>query len=390
MKPDVIVVGAGFSGAVIAERCAAVAQKRVLMLEQREHVGGNCYDYKNEDGILIHHYGPHLFHTNKKKVWEYLSQFTDWHPYEHKVLTRVDEQLVPLPFNLNTLGKLYEKDEAEAIECLLKDQYGYGAKVPILELKRSSLHELRALGQLVYDKFFVNYTVKQWGCKPEDISPEVTARVPVVISRDDRYFHDEYQAIPVHGYTFLFERMLSHSKITINLNCDATRRISLDQQSGQIYFDGEIFEGLLVFTGMLDALFDYVHGELPYRSLQFVYERHQTEFYQPATTVNYPNEELYTRITEFKNIIPVVSDYTVIFKVYPQDFDRQDPLKNVPYYPIFNAENMAAHGVYKRLAQRFSNLVVLGRLADYQYYNMDDAVNNALSCFGRMSDDWVL
>ena len=193
-------------------------------------------------------------------MWEYLSQFTDWHPYEHKVLTRVDEQLVPLPFNLNTLGKLYEKDEAEAIECLLKDQYGYGAKVPILELKRSSLHELRALGQLVYDKFFVNYTVKQWGCKPEDISPEVTARVPVVISRDDRYFHDEYQAIPVHGYTFLFERMLSHSKITINLNCDATRRISLDQQSGQIYFDGEIFEGLLVFTGMLDALFDYVHG----------------------------------------------------------------------------------------------------------------------------------
>ena len=389
MKPDVIVVGAGFSGAVIAERCAAVAQKRVLMLEQREHVGGNCYDYKNEDGILIHHYGPHLFHTNKKKVWEYLSQFTDWHPYEHKVLTRVDKQLVPLPFNLNTLGMLYEKDEAKAIECLLQDQYGYGARVPILELKRSSLNELRTLGQLVYDKFFVNYTVKQWGCKPEDIAPEVTARVPVVISRDDRYFHDEYQAIPVDGYTVLLERMLSHPKITINLNCDASSRISLDQLSGEIYFDGEIFEGVLVFTGMLDALFDYVHGELPYRSLQFVYERHRKEFYQPATTVNYPNEERYTRITEFKNITPVVSDYTVIVKEYPQDFDRQDPLKNVPYYPVFNAENMEAHGVYKRMAQRFSNLVVLGRLADYQYYNMDDAVNNALSCFERLSDDWV-
>ncbi len=384
MKPDVIVVGAGFSGAVVAERCANVANQRVLVLEQREHMGGNCYDYHNEDGILVHHYGPHLFHTNKKKVWDYLSQFTQWHPYEHKVLSRVDEQLVPLPFNLNTLDKLYPKDQAEAIASLLISKYGEGAKVPILELKQSNEEALQGLGQLVYNKFFVNYTVKQWGCKPEDIAPEVTARVPVVISRDDRYFHDTYQAIPINGYTAVFKRMLSHPNITLTLNCDATQSIALDKASGQIYFDGEVFEGKLVFTGMLDALFDYVHGELPYRSLQFVYERHEQGFFQPATTVNYPNEERFTRITEFKHIVPVETDNTVIVKEYPQDFDRHDPEKNVPYYPVFNQSNRQAHATYQALTQQFSNLVVLGRLADYKYYNMDDAVNNALSCFERV------
>lgn len=387
MKPDVIVVGAGFSGAVVAERCANVANQRVLVLEQREHIGGNCYDYKNEDGILVHHYGPHLFHTNKKKVWDYLSLFTQWHPYEHKVLSRVDEQLVPLPFNLNTLDKLYPKDHAKTIASLLISKYGEGAKVPILELKQSNEQALQALGKLVYDKFFVNYTVKQWGCKPEDISPEVTARVPVVISRDDRYFHDTYQAIPIDGYTALFERMLSHINITLTLNCDATRRIRLDKTSGQIYFDGEVFEGKLVFTGMLDSLFDYVHGELPYRSLQFVYEHHQQSFFQPATTVNYPNEERFTRITEFKHIVPAMSENTVIVKEYPQDFDRHDPEKNVPYYPVFNESNMQAHKTYQTLTQQFSNLVVLGRLADYKYYNMDDAVNNALCCFERFFNE---
>lgn len=387
MKPDVIVVGAGFSGAVVAERCANVANQRVLVLEQREHMGGNCYDYQNEDGILVHHYGPHLFHTNKKKVWDYLSQFTQWHPYEHKVLSRVDEQLVPLPFNLNTLDKLYPKDQAEAIASLLISKYGEGAKVPILELKQSNEEVLQGLGQLVYDKFFVNYTVKQWGCKPEDIAPEVTARVPVVISRDDRYFHDTYQAIPINGYTAVFKRMLSHPNITLTLNCDATHRIALDKTSGQIYFDGEVFEGKLVFTGMLDALFDYVHGELPYRSLQFVYERHEQGFFQPATTVNFPNEERFTRITEFKHIVPVETDNTVIVKEYPQDFDRHDPEKNVPYYPVFNQSNSQAHATYQALTQQFSNLVVLGRLADYKYYNMDDAVNNALSCFEKLNGD---
>jgi|TARA_R110002012_G_scaffold322104_2_gene555779 UDP-galactopyranose mutase len=380
-QPDIIVVGAGFSGAVMAERLASQSDKRVLILEQREHIGGNCYDYKNADGILIHQYGPHLFHTNKQHVWEYLSQFTQWHSYEHEVLSSVESKLVPLPFNLNTLDALYPQEQANEISELLIGNFGEGAKVPILELKQSAEPFLRELGALVYDKFFVNYTVKQWGCKPEEISPEVTARVPVVISRDNRYFHDTYQAIPAQGYTALFERMLAHKNIQVELNCDAIKRIALDSASGNILFDGAVFHGKLVFTGMLDALFGYIHGDLPYRSLRFEYEQVNVPFYQPATTVNYPNHEAFTRITEFKHILPADSPNTVIVKEYPQQFDRFDDNCNIPYYPIFNDENTQAHSRYKSFAKNFRQLLVLGRLADYKYYNMDDAVNNALAFF---------
>ncbi|RDV25052.1 UDP-galactopyranose mutase [Alteromonas aestuariivivens] len=385
INPDVIVIGAGFSGAVIAERFATVANKKVLVLEQREHIAGNCYDYKNEDGILVHRYGPHLFHTNKQHVWDYLSQFTDWHCYEHKVLSRVDNQLVPLPFNLNTLDCLYSVEDARKLKALLFENYGEGQKVPILTLKNSSEPLLRQLGQTVYDKFFVNYTVKQWGCAPEDISPEVTARVPVVISRDNRYFHDFFQAIPAQGYSELFKRMLAHSNIELVLNCDGTQRLSLNRDTGKIYFDGRRFDGQLVYTGMLDGLFSYTHGELPYRSLKFVYERHKKAFYQPATTVNYPNEEAFTRITEFKHILPAESDYTVIVKEYPQNFVRHDPERDIPYYPIFNQKNTKSHDIYQGLVRQFPNMTVLGRLADYKYYNMDDAVDNALKCFDRLN-----
>ncbi|WP_218310832.1 UDP-galactopyranose mutase [Alteromonas antoniana] len=387
MKPDVIVVGAGFSGAVMAERFASVANKHVLVLEQRSHIGGNCYDFKNEHGIVVHQYGPHLFHTSKEQVWQYLSQFTEWHRYEHEVLSRVDGNLVPLPFNLNTLDALYPAEEAKRIASLLVNEYGRDAKVPILKLKQSEHDTLRALGQLVYDKFFVNYTVKQWGCKPEDISPEVTARVPVVISRDNRYFHDHYQAIPSQGYTPMFEAMLSHQNIEVELNCNAVARLRLDAGSGAIYFDGERFDGKIIFTGMLDALFDYVAGELPYRSLKFKYETLPVEYYQPATTVNYPNEEAFTRITEFKHILPVTSAHTTIVKEYPQDFDRLDPEKNVPYYPVFTDQNQASHQRYQHQCNQFANLHVLGRLADYKYYNMDDAVANALAMFERIATD---
>lgn len=384
-QPDIIVVGAGFSGAVMAERLASQSNKRVLILEQRAHIGGNCYDYKSADGILIHQYGPHLFHTNKQHVWEYLSQFTQWHPYEHEVLSSVEGKLVPLPFNLNTLDALYPQEQANEISKLLISHFGEGARVPILELKQSEEHLLRELSALVYDKFFVNYTVKQWGCKPEDISPEVTARVPVVISRDNRYFNDPYQAIPAQGYAALFERMLAHENIEVQLNCDATKRIALDSASGNILFDGAVFHGKLVFTGMLDALFGYIHGDLPYRSLRFDYEHVNVPFYQPATTVNYPNHEAFTRITEFKHILPVETPNTVIVKEYPQQFDRFDDNCNIPYYPVFNEANITAHGAYIACTQGFKQLVVLGRLADYKYYNMDDAVNNALACYQKLA-----
>lgn len=384
MTTDVLIIGAGLSGAVIAERFANQLQKRVLVLEQRDHIGGNCYDKLNEHNIMVHQYGPHLFHTSKKEVWEYLSQFTNWHPYEHKVLSKVDGKLVPLPFNLNTLEQLYSKEEARAIEQLLVDTYGYGTKVPILELKSSSDQQLRALGQLVYDKFFVNYTSKQWGCKPEEISPAVTARVPVVISRDNRYFHDTYQAIPAEGYSAMFERMLKSPLIDVQLNQNATTRLQLNNDSGVIRFDGSPFNGPVIYTGMLDQLLKYSDGELPYRSIKFAYETHELDFYQPATTVNYPNEENFTRITEFKHILPCDSNKTTIVKEYPQTFDKDDPERNIPYYPVFNEKNQQAYDRYRATLERFANLTVVGRLADYKYYNMDDAVANALGIFHRL------
>jgi UDP-galactopyranose mutase len=378
---DVIVVGAGFSGAVMAERFASQQNKKVLVLEQRPHIAGNCYDYTDDSGITVHHYGPHLFHTNKEHVWQYLSQFAKWTPYEHKVLGSIDGKLVPIPFNLNTLHQLFPYVQAQEIESLLIEHYGAGGKVPILELRKSPYTTLQQLAELVYEKFFVNYTTKQWGCSPEDISPEVTARVPIVISRDDRYFHDKYQAIPSQGYTQLIANILNHDNIEVRLNTDATSLIRLIDATKSVEFKGQEFNGKLVFTGMLDQLFDYSDGELPYRSLQFDFQTLDTPEFQPNTTVNYPNEHAYTRITEFKHILKQGSDQTVIVKEYSQDYDRHDPTKNVPYYPIFNQDNQQKFDQYKKRLAYFKNIISAGRLADYKYYNMDDAVGNVLSYF---------
>lgn len=385
LTKQAIVVGAGYSGAVLAERMASQLGFNVAILEQRDHIAGNCYDYKDDNGVIVHKYGPHLFHTNKLDVWQYLSQFTQWHPYEHEVLTRVDGQLVPLPFNLNTLHDLYPANEAAALEAKLLEKYGYNDKVPILRLLEQTDPDLQALAQMVWDKFFINYTTKQWGCKPEDISPAVTARVPVVLSRDNRYFQDKYQAIPVQGYTAMFKNMLDNDKIDLCLNQDFLTLADINLCSQEISIAGQKYNGIVVYTGMLDHLFNFCFGELPYRSLQFKLESHQTACFQPATTVNYPNEEQFTRITEFKHILPCDSTATTIVKEYPQDYDRKDKTKNIPYYPVFNNDNQSIYDRYKELAAKFSNLLTIGRLANYQYFNMDDAVNNALVAYETLA-----
>ncbi len=379
MQYDAIVVGAGLSGAVMAEQMATVLNWRVLVLDQRPHLAGNCFDERDQFGCLIHRYGPHLFHTNKKPVWDYLSRFTSWQPYEHKVLAQVGDLQIPLPFNLNSLYRLYQPEQANLLERQLLQRYGAGARVPILELRQSGVEALQQLANWIYDNIFVQYTMRQWGISAEQIDPSVLSRVPVVLSRDDRYFHDAYQAMPVGGYSQMIGAMLNHRLIDIEMGVDALTRLTLSE--GRVQFDSEIFQGTVIYTGMLDQLFAYQCGELPYRSLQFVFQSYEYPYYQTATTVNYPLAPDLTRITEFKHILGDKGAGTTVVLEYPQDYDKNDPAKNIPYYPVFTSENQQRYQQYQALALQYPQLLVLGRLAEYKYFNMDDAVANALAIF---------
>lgn len=378
---DFIIIGAGFAGTVLAERLASIKNQRVLIIEKRAHIGGNCYDEFDNHNILVHKYGPHLFHTNNKRVFDYLSQFTEWHLYQHEVLAVVDGQQIPVPFNLNSLYAIFPHSLASTMEAKLIDHFGYGVKVPILNLRENNDPDLKQIADFVYDKIFVNYTAKQWGKKPEDIAAEVTARVPVHISKDNRYFQDQYQAIPKHGYTKIFQTMLSHKNISLLLNTDYRDIFNIDFSNGQMTFMNQTFNGQLIFTGLIDELFESRFGRLPYRSLDFQFEHHQVNQYQQTTTVNYPNDFDFTRITEFKHISKQNVPGTTIVKEFPQDFDRDDPKKDIPYYPIFTAENKAILDKYVDFANQFEQITLVGRLAENRYYDMDDIVERALNVF---------
>ncbi len=377
---EYIVIGAGFSGSVIAERIATILNKKVLVIEKRGHIGGNCYDYKDENGITIHKYGPHLFHTEDKEVFDYLSNFTEWNIYHHHVLAFVDGQKIPLPFNLNSLYKIFPEILAQRIENKLLSIYPYNSKIPILELRRENDEDLKFLADYVYEKIFLYYTAKQWGLKPEDIDPEVTGRVPISISKDNRYFTDKYQVIPKGGYTKIFDNMLNHPNIKLLLNTDFKEMIKLDQENKKILFLGQEFNGNLIFTGMIDELFDFKFGELPYRSLNLQFETLYQDFFQESAVINYPNNYDFTRITEFKHIHPTSANKTVILKEYPQKYQTEI---NIPYYPVFEEKNLSLYNQYKELVPSFANLTLVGRLAEYQYYDMDDIIKKALKTFNE-------
>jgi UDP-galactopyranose mutase len=377
---EYIVIGAGFAGSVIAERIANVLNKKVLVIEKRSHIGGNCYDYKDENGITIHKYGPHLFHTDDKEVFDYLSDFTEWNIYHHHVLAFIDGQKIPLPFNLNSLYKVFPEVLAQKIENKLLNRYPYNSKVPVLELRKENDGDLKFLANYVYEKVFLHYTAKQWGVKPEEIDAEVTGRVPISISKDNRYFTDKYQAIPKGGYTRIFERMLNHPNIKLMLNTDFKEVMEIDLENKKIYFLGQEFKGKLIFTGMIDEFFEYKFGALPYRSLDLKLETVERDYFQEAAVVNYPNDYDFTRITEFKHIHPVESKKTVILKEYPKAYQAG---KDIPYYPVFKEESKELYNKYRELSDGFENLILAGRLADYRYYDMDDIVKRALKVFAK-------
>ncbi len=374
---DFIVVGSGFAGSVIAERIANILNKKVLIIEKRNHIGGNCYDYKDKNGIIIHKYGPHLFHTDFKEVFDYLSNFTDWDLYNHKVLAFIDGKKVPIPFNFNSIKMIFPTNLADRLIEKLINKYPYGSKVPILQLRKENDPDLKFLADFVYEKVFKNYTAKQWNKKPEEIDPEVTARVPVYISTDDRYFTDKYQVIPTEGYTKIFERMLNNKNIKLMLNTDYKEVINIDFERKKIYFFGQEFKGKLIFTGMIDELLNYKFGKLPYRSLDLKFETLEKDYFQEVATVNYPNNYDFTRITEFKHIHPSDTKKTTILKEYPKEYKEGD----IPYYPVFTSENMEKYNRYKEELEKMKQIVPVGRLADYKYYDMDDIVKKALVVF---------
>lgn len=387
-KYDVIVVGAGFAGSVIANRFAHI-NKKVLIIEKRGQIGGNMYDYIDENGVRYHRYGPHIFHTSNKKVVDYLSEFTSWYPYEHRVLGKVDKKIVPIPFNLTSIEQCFDKEKADGLKKLLIDTYGLETKVPILELRKNENQAIKDLAEYIYEKVFKYYTMKQWGLNPEEIDPAVTGRVPVHISYDDRYFQDTYQQMPKDGYTAVFKNLLNSLNIEILLDTDCKDLIKIDSKNNKIYFKGEEFKGKLIYTGAIDELFDYCLGELPYRSLEFVEEVHDGN-YQKCGTVNYPTpkeEDAFTRITEYKHLMEhCSSDKTTIAIEYPYAYNRHADKGNIPYYPIFTKEIEAKYNEYVNLANKFSNLYLLGRLAEFRYYNMDAIVDAALIKFEEIKD----
>jgi UDP-galactopyranose mutase len=358
---DYVIVGAGFAGSVLAERLARDLGKRVLIVDRRNHIGGNAYDYFDDAGILVHRYGPHIFHTNSRDIFEHLSHFTEWRLYQHQVLASVDGQLLPIPINLDTINSVYglnlNSHQAEDFLSSLAEKRE--------AIRTSEDVVVSKVGTELYQKFFRNYTRKQWGLDPSELDAQVAGRVPVRTNRDRRYFTDSYQAMPRRGYTRMFENMLDHPRIKILLQTDYREVI------------GAVPYRELIYSGPIDEFFDYRFGKLPYRSLAFRHETHETEVYQPVAVVNYPNDYAFTRITEFKHLTGQKHTKTSIVYEYPQD-------EGDPYYPIPRRENAERYALYNELAKQTPRVHFVGRLGTYKYYNMDQIVGQSLTLYKRL------
>lgn len=362
-----LVVGAGISGATLARTIAEKWNEPVVLIDSNPHIGGNCFD-ERQNGIMVHKYGTHIFHTDNTEVWNFLSRFTKWFPYQHKVRGLVDGQIIPIPFNLNSLHQIFPESMADKMESRLIEYFGFNKKIPILELRKTEDKGLEFLAEYVYQKIFLEYTLKQWDLAPNEINPEVTARVPVVISRDDRYFQDKYQGIPLDGYSVMIEKMLDHPNISVKLRTPYQKSMKAER---------------LYYTGPIDEFFDCKFGELPYRSIHLEFVNFDKPRFQEAAVVNYPCNYDWTRIGEYKWFLDEQTENTIVSFEYPRTFERG---KNARYYPIVGEENRELYNRYLALANEMPQVRFLGRLGDYMYYDIDDAVAKALE-LGRAAAD---
>lgn len=371
-QADCLVIGAGLCGAVMARLLAEEARLRVLVVERRPHIGGNCYDYRDRNGITVHRYGSHIFHTTSTRVWNFLCRFTDFNTYQHQTLGAIDGIITHIPFNFNTLHEVFPPTLARRLERRLLRRFPYNARVPILELCEEEDEDLRFLARYIYEKIYLHYTRKQWDLDPEQISPATTARVPVCLSRDNRYFQDPFQGIPMRGYTALIAAILDHPGIEVHCNCDAgafRRRHDLS--------------GMRIFcTGSIDEYYDCRLGMLPYRSLRLVLEEHERPYYQCNSIINYPCDYDFTRIHEYKYYLGEEAPRTVIVKEYSEAFE---PGRNERFYPVSTPENQALAARYAELAAQEHGVHFLGRLGDYRYYNMDNVVLRAMEVFDSLT-----
>ncbi len=358
---DYLIVGCGFAGATLAERISTVLEKRVCLVEKRDHVGGNAGDCYGGEGILVHRYGPHIFHTDDEKIFSYLSRFTGWRFYEHRVLASVEGVLLPIPINLDTVNRLYGLDLDG--EGLKRHFASVREKIDVPKNAREKITS--QVGEDLYDKFFKNYTTKMWGLSPEKLEPEVTGRPFVRTNRDDRYFTDRFQFMPEAGYTPLFERMLASDRIELRLGTDF-REVR-----------GKLEAKKVIYTGPIDEYFDFSLGRLPYRSLEFSFETLDCEQHQPVAVVNYPNDHDYTRVTEYKHLTGQAHPKTAISYEFPKGAGE-------PYYPVLTGENVRLCRKYRDLAEREAGVFFVGRLAEYRYYTMTDVIRSALDLFEKL------
>lgn len=375
MEYDYIIVGAGITGITAAEQLANVYDKKVLLIDKNDHIGGNCYDYYDESGILVHKYGPHIFHTNNEEVYSYLSLFTTWNVYNHKLVCNINNTVIPVPFNLISIDKTMQDDNQKITTALLTE-YIVNDTLPLDKLKESKNPDIQKLVSYVNENIYTPYVKKIYGVDPEKICKVDGVNINITISYDCRYYQDKYQAVPSNGYTSMFENMLSNHNINILLEHDYNDIISIDLENKKVYFNDEEYTGQLIFTGMIDEFFNYCYGKLPYRSIVYMNETVDQIHFQENASIIYPNDYHFTEITEYKYITGQHARNTTIQFAFPTDYNPKYDETNIPYYPIITEENMELFRKYEKLTEKFPQITFMGRLCNYKHLNMDEAVQN--------------